>query len=59
MVRASAQVLEEQHEVLLLKGCIDIDTLKGSTWPLYYVARPAGNGSMLVRRWCPAECKPC
>ena len=45
-----AQVLDEQREVLLLKGCIDMDTLKGSTWPLHYVARPAGNGCMLVRR---------
>ncbi|KAL3158753.1 hypothetical protein ABBQ32_011481 [Trebouxia sp. C0010 RCD-2024] len=52
---ALCQVLEGQQEVLLLKGCIDIDMLQGSTWPLHYVARPAGSGCMLVRRVVTAE----
>ncbi|KAL3135582.1 hypothetical protein ABBQ38_006062 [Trebouxia sp. C0009 RCD-2024] len=52
---ALCQVLEGQQEVLLLNGCLDMDTLQGSTWPLHYVARPAGNGCMLVRRVATAE----
>ncbi len=46
------QVLDEQQEVLLFKGCMDLDTMKATSWPLHYVARPACNGcSMLVRRY--------
>ncbi|KAL0039356.1 hypothetical protein WJX79_004735 [Trebouxia sp. C0005] len=45
------QVLDEQQEVLLFNGCMDLDTMKATSWPLYYVARPACNGcSMLIRR---------
>ena len=50
LVSVCAQVLEEQQQLLLLKGHIDLDMLRASSWPLHYVARPAGNGSMLVRR---------
>ncbi|KAL0044610.1 hypothetical protein WJX82_002675 [Trebouxia sp. C0006] len=50
------QVLDEQQEVLLFKGCLDLDTMKATSWPLHYAARPACNGcSMLVRRIAASE----
>ena len=45
------QVLVERQEVLLLKGCIDLDSRTATSWPVHYVARPASNAcSMLLRR---------
>ncbi|DBB01934.1 TPA: hypothetical protein ACH3X1_000525 [Trebouxia sp. C0004] len=50
------QVLDEQQEVLLFKGCLDLDTMKATSWPLHYVARAACNGcSMLIRRIAAGE----